>query len=358
MSDPREHIEDAILESLIRLEEEKITREGMQSLSAQKIAAVKGRLLAEKDAILANFDKALVLTQVKKSAAVKIWSSIGVAALALVGVGILFLNRGAGSVQARLAYIKGHAKINETAASLGTPIVQSSILTTDTKSLASVEWQDVGTTVLRSGAQVKVLKLERRDIPHIEIENLKGLTFSKVNKGVANFTVRTPTVILAVRGTGFSVNVTETGTILSVQEGVVEATLTTKPAAPLKVGARQKLAVTRGQAEAQVVALNDTEMAQLARLEKVAAGSATDAIATEIFADEANPAAPDGAKAVVKLTLDDIRKKYGKVSRVNLKSGASYTGFFVLKGEKIEIITPNGVVRVPTDQLRDVQDIN
>lgn len=379
MSDAGKQNEDLMIARLIEIEEARLT----PGLSAEGIASVQKRLLAEKDTILAGFDRTPVLAVAKKSSPLKIWLPVAAAAALIIGVGVPFFLGKSPGIDARLQAVRGPVQLNGATAQPGAPLTKENILATQAKGHVVIAWGEGATTLIGQNTKVAVRRLEKADRPRIEIENLQGLVFTRVEKGLADFTVLTPTAVLGVRGTSFSVSVTADGTTLSVLDGVVATKLNAKfidtlpeaqrakAAEPILVNPKQKIVISAGQKSATVSALTETEVQQLTKLGKLVAlsrekagnvdaqrGAAivkeTDTLLAEVLAAEANTA----ANGVPKLTLEDIRKKYGKVSRVNLKTGASYVGYFVLKGAQMEIVTPRGVVRVPTAQLKDVQDLN
>lgn len=373
MSASRDNNEDKMLLRLIAIEEAKIRAAAdAPRLAADKIEAVKNRLFAEKDAILAEFDRESALQLQKKSGRGKVWAAVGVAAMLVLGAGVVTLWRGGQGVEAQIVTMQGSAKRGNEALTVGMKLQPGETIATNAKSSAVTHWGGVVWTMQGQNAKMVVGKVGKIDgRPAIELENQAGLVFVVAEKGKAEFSLRTPTVVMAVRGTSFSVSVTTEGTVLKVLEGTVEAAAAEKPGAPVRVEAKQKLAVMRGKSELRATALDDGEVAQLMRLSKIVALSReraaekdagrTAALAKEIetLTNEMYAAAEtQTANGAPQMTLADIRKKYGKVSKVNLKTGASYVGYFVLKGAQMEIVTPRGVIRVPTAQLKDVQDLN
>lgn len=380
MSANRNDNEDQMLLRLIAFEEAKMRAAAeAPGLKPEKIAAVTARLIAEKEKILAGFESTPALS-LKKKSSLRVWVPVAAAAALILAVGIPYLMRQTAGVDVRLITMRGGVQVNGVAAAVGMPLAKENTIATSAKSLAVVGWGGPATTLIGQNSKVVVGQAEKTDRPRIAMENLQGLVFTRVEKGGADFVVQTPTAVLGVRGTSFQVQVTPDGTTLSVLDGSVETKLNPKfietlPAAqrakaaePVVVNPRQKIVISASQKTAAVSALSEAEVQQLTKLEKLvtlsrekadgaraaAVEKETTILVAEIFAAEANPA----ANAAPKLTLEDIRKKYGKVSRVNLKTGTSYVGYFVLKGAQMEIITPRGVVRVPTAQLRDVQDLN
>jgi hypothetical protein len=61
-----------------------------------------------------------------------------------------------------------------------------------------------------------------------------------------------------------------------------------------------------------------------------------------------------GISSVKRMTLDDIRVKYGQIDEVVLYSGKRYTGAIISRGVVMKIMTENGVVNVPSEQVRNI----
>lgn len=346
-----------MLSSMIALEE---TRLG-GGLDAGKIAAVKARLAAEKAAILNEFDRAPALTLQKKPGRAKVWGSLAAAALMVMGIGVVWLVRAPATGNGSVAYAKGTVRLNGAPIPPGTRLPAAGIITTEGKSLAVLRLANPVTALAlaKSELQLKAPTI-RNGLPDRSLALTSGRLFAQVDRGAAHFSVTTPTAVLAVRGTSFSIEVSAAGTTLRVLEGTVEASVGTAQGIPVEAGQRLSINPTTG--PGKIAALSEAEknelksFAGLVALGREKADTSpvnqADVLASAILADETQPA------PTAKMTLSDIRAKYGKISKVNLKNGNSYTGFFTLKGAQMEIITPAGTVRVPTAQLKDVQDVN
>jgi hypothetical protein len=377
---------DAILTRLIEHEEAKIAAAAAKDgMPTDHIAAVKRRLLAEKDAILTEFDSAPPLAIRKKSSAVKIWGSLSVAAVLVMGLGLTWLLRRGSAIDARLVVAQGDVKTNGAVVQAGVVLAKENSLTTGNKSLAVLRFGEPVMALVGQNTQTTVRTLGRREgKPDIELQNSRGVLFAHIEKGQAHFNIQTPTAVLGVRGTSFSVRTNADGSdVVSVLEGSVETRLNEKFLAAVsdaalrqKLGqvvslaADQKIVISPSRHDAVISPLNEAERGLLLKMQKLVAltrekmasadanrKAAIDAeiaiLTAAVYAAESEST----ASAAPKMTLADIRKKYGKVSRVNLKTGKSYTGFFILKGAQMEIITTSGTVRVPAAQLSGVQDI-
>jgi hypothetical protein len=358
MSERSNHSEDKVLSRMIALEETQLTG----GLGSDKIAAVKARLAAEKAAILTKFDSTPVLA-LRKTGRAKVWGSLAAAALLVMGIGVLWLVRAPASTDAILAYTKGAVRLQGTPVAPGLKLPGTGTLSTEEKSLAVVRVAEPVSILALAKTQMQLKPAHERDgLPAASVALESGQLFVQVDRGAAHFSMTTPTTVLGVRGTGFSVQVGAEGTTVRVLEGTVEATSGAGKSTLIEAGQRLSINPTTG--PGVIGALSAAEKNELRRFaglvtlsrEKTDAAQVNqaDALAAAILESDAQPAPAQAART----TLAEIRQKYGKISRVNLKSGASYTGFFRLNGAQMEIITPGGTVRVPTAQLKDVQDVD
>lgn len=63
-------------------------------------------------------------------------------------------------------------------------------------------------------------------------------------------------------------------------------------------------------------------------------------------------AASDKSVSPVKLTLEALKEKYGRIDEVQLYSGRKYTGVITSRGEIYRILTPAGNVTVPAKEVK------
>lgn len=368
-----------MLAQMIALEEQKLaSANAPQKLSTAATQSVKDRLLAEKQAILKGFDETPALS-VAKARKGRAWMPLSIAAAAAIAVGVIFMLRQNAQPEVNAIYAQGGLKTNLGPLTLGKLAPGITTLASENGAFAVFRLGDAVTATLGQASEMGILKLARSDTgPEILLEARNGRVFFTLPKGSASLKVKTPLSEVSVTGTSFAVNASRDATEVSVLEGTVTSIATenvifaekdpakkdTLPAATT-VAAKQKLKLaTTG--EMLLSPLSADEIGYLEKLQKVAQASAEKGnevslrqwTAEILAADAARAKAGAGSAAAPKLTLADIRAKYGKISRVNLKSGKSYTGYFKLKGAQMEIVTPGGTVRVATAELQDVQDVN
>ena len=205
MSASRDNHEDKMLLRLIAIEEAKIRAAAdAPRLAADKIEAVKNRLFAEKDAILAEFDRESALQLQKKSGRGKVWAAVGVAAMLVFGAGVVTLWRGGQGVEAQIVTMQGSAKHGNEALTVGMKLQPGETIATNAKSSAVTHWGGVVWTLQGQNAKMvvgKVGKIAGR--PAIELENQAGLFFVVAEKGKADFSLpaeRIKRAIIAAAG--------------------------------------------------------------------------------------------------------------------------------------------------------------
>jgi len=82
-------------------------------------------------------------------------------------------------------------------------------------------------------------------------------------------------------------------------------------------------------------------------VEKYATGNATTASLTEAAKPE-----------VKKLTLADIKAKYGRIAKIQTKNGKEYVGYFNQQGAEMTIQTVDGQVSIPVASVQKVTPMN
>ncbi len=347
---------------LVRLTEIERRKQGatgeLSGLSVEGTSILKEKLLREKNSILAEFNQTGIIQPRKASARMKTWVAGGIAAMVMVATGLTLILRQPTGPKAHLVFSKGDVQAGGQVLQTGTAI-KDQPLTTSAGSLAVIHHGDSVKTILGPGSRVRSVKSTLTSgKSDIELVLEKGLFYSDVTKGQALLKIITPSAEIKVIGTGFSVQTDEQGTHVSVLEGIVQVSpVEQNPGQPTSgkptlLEAGQKIFVSPKDSQLTVAALSAGELGFLRLLHdltRTTAQTGLSALAEKILLAENQGSAP-------KLTLADIRRKYGKISRVNLTNGKSYVGFFTMRGNQLQIITPQGTVRVASHLLRDVRD--
>lgn len=360
-----------MLSRLIELEEQKLRAAAAPGLSPQSVANVMNRLRAEKDAILAEHDRTPALAA-KPGGLMRFAAPLGLAAAALIAVGVLFVTLRQPTPAATLAFTLGDVKAGQTAAAAGQKLAVATPLVTEGQAFAQIGIDGFARLALAPQAEISLARLERAaGLPALEIHSRRGMLFADVDKASCSFVIETDAASIRITGTSFAVTTDATTTTVQVLEGTVQ----TQPSAKylqsiadaaarerlskvVSLSGRQKLKVESNSGRLEVSNLTPAEERVLQNYRQLVRASGDNELRTklarEILEHEAKPQA---AITPTRMTLADIRAKYGKVSRVNLVNGKSYTGFFKMRGAQIEVITPAGSVKLATADLKDVQDV-
>lgn len=322
------------------------------------------------------------------------------------------------SIYGVITFMKGDVKVNQKAGQIGVKVVQSDTIAVKADSVAVIQFTTNAQITIESNTTIEIAKLLQNPDGknNIAINQKSGSTFSKVIPGQAEYNISTPAVTAGVRGTSFRVAVDETGQKTKVQllRGKVavkkkappEEPAPGAPEAPVEetiLLAGNELEATSEKIKAPV-ALDEKTTEKLSKLDKVAMvpkgklkkieaakpeeietimegvpdivpvetqkmlipkmkpevkGPKTE-IKKEIKKEKILEKLPKETpkelkKKATKVTIDDLRKKYGALSKVTTKSGKVYIGSFKQEGAKVEIITANGPVHLNPMDIQKVE---
>ncbi|MFO1472021.1 MAG: FecR domain-containing protein [Turneriella sp.] len=294
---------------------------------------------------------------------------ISTAVVALVAVGCGEKKEQASLDSAKFTYVKGDVLVSGKPATLGQTVSKDATIEVKNNSMAVLQFSSAASITLKANSVLSIANLSKNDSgkPVIELSQNTGSSFSKIAKGQSEFSIKTPTAVAGVRGTSFELVVGNGKTTqIKLLEGKVQvakasATKEEMAAAPV-VEAGQKVEATEAgvakpveitEAEkSSLQAMNTVEIAPASgkvvvpeSVEKYATGASTSASLTEAAA-----AKPE----VKKLTLADIKAKYGRIARIETKSGKAYVGYFNQQGDQMTIQTVDGQVRVPVASVQKV----
>lgn len=235
---------------------------------------------------------------------------------------------------------QGNVFVNDTNVDIGTKIKKEDVIKTDNKSYAVIEIPDMGKVTLKPNSKISFHTYSETSA---EIIQDKGTTFSKIDRKGANYKIITPTTVAGVRGTTFEVTYTGNKTSIKLLEGKVAAYRKNggveSPTVVLEEN--QKLEMTDN-VISEVKPITKTEIAMLEKEVKV--------IDNKVVEPQAKITAP-------KLTLADIKAKFGRLSIVTLKDGSVYKGTFTQSGAIMTIITPHGTFKVHSSKIANVKPL-
>ncbi|MBN2040109.1 MAG: FecR domain-containing protein [Spirochaetes bacterium] len=217
---------------------------------------------------------------------------------------------------------------------------------------------------LEKKTMVRVLEesLAKVDI-NLKLKALRldsGTVFCNVKELAKNeqFSVATSNAMVRVAGTLFSVKYLNRKTTVMVVEGMVRAT-----------NLQNNETVLVGPGRTAVIEGDSTIVKNSVKSEELPLGKFgnleyIDKIMekTETELNELNTDTSDGSDAEDKnrsedkiKTLDDIKRKYGKLEEVQLYNGRIYKGAIISRGKNFRIVTLKGAVRIPADKVKNVR---
>jgi len=297
---------------------------------------------------------------------------ISTAVVALVAVGCGEKKEQASLDSAKFTYVKGDVLVSGKPATLGQTVSKDATIEVKANSMAVLQFSSAASITLKANSVLSIANLSKNDTgkPVIELSQNTGSSFSKIAKGQSEFSIKTPTAVAGVRGTSFELIVGNGKTTqIKLLEGKVqvakaEATKEELAQAPV-VEAGQKVEADAthvgkpteiSEAEkSSLQAMNTVEIAPASgkvvvpeSVEKYATGVAASASLTEAAAK------PE----VKKLTLADIKAKYGRIAKIQTKNGKEYVGYFNQQGADMTIQTVDGQVKIPVASVQKVTPMN
>ncbi len=298
---------------------------------------------------------------------------ISTAVVALVAVGCGEKKEQASLDSAKFTYVKGDVLVSGKPATLGQTVSKDATIEVKNNSMAVLQFSSAASITLKANSVLSIANLSKNDSgkPVIELSQNTGSSFSKIAKGQSEFSIKTPTAVAGVRGTSFELIVGNGKTTqIKLLEGKVQvakpdATKEEMAAAPVVEAGQKVEADAKGVAKpteiteaekSSLQAMNTVEIAPASgkvvvpeSVEKYATGASTSASLTEAAA-----AKPE----VKKLTLADIKAKYGRIAKIQTKNGKEYVGYFNQQGDQMTIQTVDGQVRVPVASVQKVTPMN
>ena len=272
---------------------------------------------------------------------------------------------------AKFTYVKGDVLVSGKPATLGQTVSKDATIEVKNNSMAVLQFASAASITLKANSVLSIANLSKNDSgkPVIELSQNTGSSFSKIAKGQSEFSIKTPTAVAGVRGTSFELVVGNGKTTqIKLLEGkvqVAKANATTEElaAAPV-VEAGQKIdadaahvgkptEITEAE-KSSLQAMNTVEIAPASgkvvvpeSVEKYATGVTASASLTEAAKPE-----------VKKLTLADIKAKYGRIAKIETKNGKAYIGYFNQTGANMTIQTVDGQVSIPVASVQKVTPMN
>jgi len=303
----------------------------------------------------------------------------------------------------KFTFLKGQVYLNDAKSKMGATIKSNDTITVKGKSSAVIQFSDSALITLKSNTVLKVNNLLRTKTgkPIVDLLQVKGTSFNKIVPGKAKYSLRTPTVVAGVRGTSFKLTITKSKKVqIQLLRGKVAIAPVGKAAEKSEstiLEANQKISASENGITKSVKlskierkelsTLNEIKVLPKEKLSKVNTKSnekqneevvpakvskavykmLEDEAATEkVITKELKKAGINIKEEVTKdkvkkkkekLTLSELRKKYGKISRVTTKDGRTYVGVFKQAGKKMSVRTVTKKVYIKVNNIGKVEPV-
>ncbi len=257
-------------------------------------------------------------------------------------------------------------------------VAENDTIITGAMSLAVVQFSDNCVVQIQEGSTFQVISAGKND-RDLFVKDGQVLT-KLMRTGGNNATVRTPTAIAGVRGTQFSVHFKNGTTRVAVSEGTVavkasradesgkpiseakEETITAAGSTAEVTAAPQKAAGEESALVVSVRAINEDEKQTLKKIEAVPViedpGRKTGE-EIESALKKAMESAPAGEPNKIKQlmdkkarTIEEIREAFNRVDEITLYNGRVIQGAILSRGAEYKILTPDGTISVPEEDIK------
>lgn len=260
-----------------------------------------------------------------------------------------------------ITFVTGDVMVNSNPAGYGMKVKSGDQITTSEKSCAVIQFSQSSIVALKSNTTLTINKFIAGDTDNkdqVELFMRAGECFNKIAKGKADYTIKSNTMVAAVRGTAFLFSAHNDGeTEVKLLHGIVDVNSNTIGKSPLTIDDAKKISSFKGVISSPID-LTVEEITELSSLDSIE-------FINNIKNDSSKPVNDDiklllvnnsdiTNKAVVQIDmtrLNALAAKYGKLSVIRTKSGSVYVGSFKQVGKNMEIITIDGKEVIPSSSI-------
>jgi hypothetical protein len=241
-------------------------------------------------------------------------------------------------------------------------VKQGDRIVTKANSFAVLQIGDMATVRVQAESEIAFSNLN--DPAAIEMALNKGQVLSKVDKLAKgqSYGVRMPTALAAVRGTEFSATYIPGRNVVAVKAGKVEVTLagqTDAKTVTATVDAGKAVVIGEALTERPI---EEQENNQIELVSIVPIVPAPQSKKKEEML-ELNRTLDEQQKEIQKRidesaapkTLEEIKAKYERVDEIVLYTGKTMRGVILERGTRYKILTTDGIVYVPSTQIRNTR---
>lgn len=269
-----------------------------------------------------------------------------------------------------ISFIAGDVRVNDKKTGVGTQVSENDTIKTGDKSMVVIQFSQTSVITVKSDTVLKIDKLLNAGVngesnATVGVSLVRGEALNKVLVRGTNYSVGTPTMVAAVRGTTFQVRLRDEVSRVDLLEGELKIRQLSGEGKDMEfvltaghyiISTKDKItrpaAISKKDRE-RLIAFNDTRI--VPDIDKVSPG-------TEIKNEENGKVYPGTEnKKDENVKGDDlnsgrIKKKTddGILSVIRLKDGREYLGTFSQNGDSVEIIMTGGRLKVPATEIKDI----
>jgi len=241
-------------------------------------------------------------------------------------------------------------------------VKQGDRIVTKANSFAVLQIGDRATVRVQADSEIAFSNIN--DPAAIEMALDRGQVLSKVDKLAKgqSYGVRMPTALAAVRGTEFSATYMPGRNVVAVKAGKVEVTLSGQTEAKTvtaTVDAGKAVVIGEALTERPIEEQENNQIELVSIVPIVPAPQnkkKEEMLELNRTLDERQKEIQKRIdESAVPKTLDEIKAKYERVDEIVLYTGKTMRGVILERGTRYKILTTDGIVYVPSTQIRNTR---
>lgn len=249
----------------------------------------------------------------------------------------------------KIVYMKGNVLLNDKPAKINAPLQELDVIEVPDNALAVVQFKNLAIVTLKANSKIFIKSLVAGgDRDEINLIQELGSVFSRTS-GVA-FSIYTPVAVVNTQNSSFETKVDESlsNTTIKIFDG--GAHLSTVEKTPRNFNLKQGQKISATLSGSKIEQLADEEVKLLKNMNMISLNQIT------LTEEYLNPK-PTFVGSVSKMSLLDIKVKYGKIFSIKTKGGAEYKGYYTQKGNVLTVIAEDGTYLIVNEFIEKIKPI-
>jgi hypothetical protein len=254
---------------------------------------------------------------------------------------------------ALMVFSTGEVFVNGKPVQTGVSAKSGDVVETKSHSSCAIQFGNSSLVALCENTMLTISKIGfNNNKPSVVLNQSAGITFNKVLKNKSDYSVVSKSAAAVVSGTSFTFSTKGNRSEIKLLHGRVDVSSVLRPGEHAVLEQGKAVSVDE-KGISSIKSLDADETKQLAVLDTIAVAS--DKKNEMILQPEVLKILTEELNADKPVTLADIEKQYGVLSRVETWNGKVFVGAFIRQGSSARLITPNGEMHI---SIKDVSKIS